>query len=107
MSTAPQWFTDALTVPEAEHSTMVGRGPGCLSPVGRRAPQRRGARAWRCGPFALDHIAPMLTRYECVVALDLSGHGESERRPTNDKSTWAEEVIAVLNTLGSSRPPSW
>ncbi|GAB3326553.1 alpha/beta hydrolase [Geodermatophilus aquaeductus] len=41
-----------------------------------------------------DHVAPQLHSHR-VVALDLSGHGDSGRRPAYDMDTWAREVVAV------------
>lgn len=40
----------------------------------------------------LDRLAPG----RCVVTLDLSGHGESDRREAYPMATWAEEVNAVI-----------
>jgi pimeloyl-ACP methyl ester carboxylesterase len=42
-----------------------------------------------------DHVAPQLHSHR-VVALDLSGHGDSGRRPSYDMDTWAREVVAVV-----------
>jgi pimeloyl-ACP methyl ester carboxylesterase len=41
-----------------------------------------------------DHIAPQLHSHR-VVALDLSGHGDSGRREGYDMRLWAREVVAV------------
>ena len=38
-----------------------------------------------------DHIAPMLTEGWRVVAVDLSGHGDSDRRDHYSLDTWARE----------------
>jgi hypothetical protein len=47
----------------------------------------------------------MLARQYDVVALDLSGHGESGRRPEYPRRQWADEVLAVVRrtTFGTSR----
>ena len=42
-----------------------------------------------------DHLAPYLAREHRVVAVDLSGHGDSGRRPIYHMATWASEVRAV------------
>ncbi len=41
-----------------------------------------------------------------VVAMDLRGHGQSERTPDgyDDQSRWADDVHAVITTLGLRRP---
>jgi pimeloyl-ACP methyl ester carboxylesterase len=41
-----------------------------------------------------DHIAPVIARDHGVVAIDLSGHGDSDRRPVYNFEAWAGEVVA-------------
>ncbi|WP_336026928.1 alpha/beta fold hydrolase [Geodermatophilus sp. FMUSA9-8] len=50
-----------------------------------------------------DHVAPQLHSHR-VVALDLSGHGDSGRRAAYDMGTWAREVVAVADAERLSRP---
>jgi pimeloyl-ACP methyl ester carboxylesterase len=50
-----------------------------------------------------DHIAPQLHSHR-VVALDLSGHGDSGRRDVYDMRTWAREVVAVAAAAALDRP---
>src|SRR5215207_5763989 len=50
-----------------------------------------------------DHIAPQLRSHR-VVALDLSGHGDSGRRSAYDMTLWAEEVVAVAADAGLHSP---
>jgi pimeloyl-ACP methyl ester carboxylesterase len=45
-------------------------------------------------------IAPQLARDCQVVALDLSGHGDSGRRDAYPRDLWAEEVLAVSEDAG-------
>jgi pimeloyl-ACP methyl ester carboxylesterase len=42
-----------------------------------------------------DHIAPSMSGDRQVIALDLSGHGDSGRRPRYDLDLWADEVVQV------------
>jgi Lysophospholipase len=51
-----------------------------------------------------DHIAPMLTEGWRVVAVDLSGHGDSDRRDRYSLDTWAREVLAVVAEPGPPPP---
>ena len=52
-----------------------------------------------------DHIGPLLANDRRVAALDLSGHGDSQRRAGYDLRTWAEEIMAVSDaTAPGSRP---
>ena len=52
-----------------------------------------------------DHIAPLMARAERVVALDLSGHGDSDRRDVYTLDCWAQEVLAVATAAGIADPP--
>lgn len=49
-------------------------------------------------------IAPLIGEYR-VVALDLSGHGDSGRRPEYRVDLWTEEVLAAARSVGASGPP--
>ncbi len=49
-----------------------------------------------------DHIAPLLTSGQRVVAMDLSGHGDSGRRDRYSLDTWAREVLAVVAEAGDA-----
>jgi pimeloyl-ACP methyl ester carboxylesterase len=52
-----------------------------------------------------DHIAPMLADGHRVAALDLSGHGDSDRRDHYSLDVWAEELLAVAAAAGIEGPP--
>jgi pimeloyl-ACP methyl ester carboxylesterase len=52
-----------------------------------------------------DHIAPLLADQRRVVALDLSGHGDSGRRESYTLDGWAHEVMAVCAAAGITAPP--
>jgi pimeloyl-ACP methyl ester carboxylesterase len=49
------------------------------------------------------HTAPALTGAYDVVALDLSGHGDSGRRPGYSMAGWAGEVLAVVAEVCGGR----
>lgn len=49
-------------------------------------------------------LAPLFTREYHVVALDLSGHGESDHRDAYPREVWADEVVAVAEAAGMNRP---
>ena len=102
-SAAPEWFTRAVSVPSESRFVEVDgtrvhylswnagdlAKPGLLLAHGFRA----HARWW-------SFIAPLLT-LECqVVAIDLSGHGDSGRREEYPRDIWAEEVMAVAEHAG-------
>jgi pimeloyl-ACP methyl ester carboxylesterase len=50
-------------------------------------------------------IAPLLSSQYHVVALDLSGHGDSGRRPVYAVETWADEVMACAADSGMVGKP--
>jgi pimeloyl-ACP methyl ester carboxylesterase len=51
-----------------------------------------------------DHIGPLLARRHHVIAIDLSGHGDSDRRERYDLDVWAHEVTSVA-AASSAGPP--
>jgi pimeloyl-ACP methyl ester carboxylesterase len=101
----PAWFTAAVAVqPEQRTATVDG------IPIAYRAwgdPAARGivlvhggaahSRWW-------DHIAPLLTNGWRVIAPDLSGHGDSGRRPRYSLDLWAREVLGVVTDAGITSP---
>jgi pimeloyl-ACP methyl ester carboxylesterase len=103
---APEWYTAALAVPYDEAEVVVDGtrvhylrwgargGPGIVLVHGGAA----HAHWW-------DHVAPMLAGEYSVVALDLSGHGDSGRRERYPTETWADEVVAVADHAGITGPP--
>jgi pimeloyl-ACP methyl ester carboxylesterase len=52
-----------------------------------------------------DHIAPLLASDRRVIAMDLSGHGDSGRRERYSFEAWAREVLAVAADAGLTEPP--
>ena len=105
-ATPPRWFTDAMAADVELGSVGVD---------GRRLTYRawgerdvRGlvlvhggaahARWW-------DHIAPLLALGRRVVAIDLSGHGDSGPREKYTLDGWADEVMAVAADAGITDPP--
>ncbi|KAF0958435.1 alpha/beta fold hydrolase [Rhodococcus sp. T7] len=103
---APHWFTAAVAAP-----VDIGRVDVAGAEVHYRAWGPTGApglvlvhggaahsRWW-------DHVAPMLAAGRRVVALDLTGHGDSDRRPEYGLERWAEEALAVAKPAGISGAP--
>jgi pimeloyl-ACP methyl ester carboxylesterase len=51
-----------------------------------------------------EPVLPALIARQRVIALDLSGHGDSGRRPSGYTTpTWAQEVASVLETVAHDR----
>ncbi|HEX3332750.1 MAG TPA: alpha/beta hydrolase, partial [Acidimicrobiales bacterium] len=101
LSDAPTWFARAVAVPHGEGAGEIVVD-GC--PVryllwgepGRRGlvfVHGGGANAYWWAP-----IAATFARRFRVVAIDLSGHGDSGHRDTYHPEQWADEVIAVATS---------
>jgi pimeloyl-ACP methyl ester carboxylesterase len=103
---APAWFRRALAAPRTEHRVDVdgcsihylrwgdGTKPGLVLVHGGAA----HAEWW-------SFLAPLLTYHYDVVALDLSGHGESGRREQYPRTQWAAEILAVARDAKFIGPP--
>ena len=103
---APQWFLDALATPPEPAETELDGVPIHYRHWG--STDRPGLVLVHGGAAHSgwwDHIAPLLAGEYCVVALDLSGHGDSGRRDSYDMETWAREVIAVATHACLPEPP--
>ena len=81
MSEAPRWFRDAINTPYDEDVVEVD---GCPIHYLRWGDRERPGLVLVHGGAAHAHwwsfVAPQLTNNYHVVALDLSGHGDSGRR---------------------------
>ncbi len=99
------WFTSALATPPRVGRTDVR---GCavhhLSWGDPTAPGLLLVHGGAAHAYWWSFLAPQLTHDYHVAALDLSGHGDSGRRDGYDMETWAEEVMAVADALGMTRP---
>jgi pimeloyl-ACP methyl ester carboxylesterase len=102
----PSWFASALAAPvdtgtvEVSGAPIAYRAWGSEGAAGLVLVHGGGAhsRWW-------DHIGPLLADGRRVAALDLSGHGDSGRRPEYTLDQWAREAVAVAEAAGISAPP--
>ncbi len=102
----PAWYSAALAAPVAVGAVMVDgaeisyRAWGDENPSGLVLVHGGAAHArwW-------DHIGPLLSLDRRVVALDLSGHGDSGRRERYSLDGWAQEVMAVAAAADITDPP--
>jgi pimeloyl-ACP methyl ester carboxylesterase len=103
---APTWFKNAIA-DTPEHRTIEVQGcpihtlawgdpelPGLVLIHGGAA----HAHWW-------SFLAPLLSRRYRVVALDLSGHGDSGRRSEYPRRIWADEVMGVIAASNFAGPP--
>jgi len=104
--TAPEWFTAALAVPREQRSVTV---EGCPINTFRWGERGRPGLVLVHGGAAhaewWSFIAPQLGQQYDVVALDMSGHGDSGRREEYPREQWAREVMAVAADAAFPGPP--
>jgi pimeloyl-ACP methyl ester carboxylesterase len=103
---APAWFLDAVA---------TAADTGEIEVSGARIAYRAWGPAGGDGLVLVhggaahsrwwDHVAPLLAAGIRVVALDLSGHGDSSRRDRYSLDLWAEEVMAAAGAGGITGPP--
>jgi pimeloyl-ACP methyl ester carboxylesterase len=101
---APGWFTRALAAAPQHRDVEV---------EGARVHYRAWGEPARPGLVLIhggaahsgwwDHVAPQLTSHR-VVAVDLTGHGDSGRREVYDMHLWAREIVAVARAEQLDRP---
>lgn len=106
MESTPRWFHDALTAPVVTGAVTVD---GC------RIAYRRWGHPGHPGLLLVhgggahsrwwDHVAPFFAHECCVTAMDMSGHGDSGRRPIYTFDHWAEEIATVATDCSSDQPP--
>ncbi len=103
---APGWFRRALQTPFFdEHVDVDGARIHYLA---WGEPGRRGLVFVHGGAAHAHwwtHVAAWYARYYRVVAIDLSGHGDSEHRDAYSLEQWAAEVVAVAGAAGVDGPP--
>jgi pimeloyl-ACP methyl ester carboxylesterase len=106
LAESPAWFSAALAAPVTTGTVTVDGAAIAYRAWGAESASAivlvhggaAHARWW-------DHIGPLLTYDRRVVALDLSGHGDSARRGHYSLDGWAHEVLAVARAAGSTNPP--
>jgi pimeloyl-ACP methyl ester carboxylesterase len=106
MTDAPRWFRDALASPPEDHTIRVH---GCAVHYLAWGARDRPGLVFVHGGAAHAHwwsfIAPLFTREYRVVAIDLSGHGDSGRRDAYPREIWTDEVMAAVADAGIDGAP--
>ena len=106
LGTVPHWFQAALSTAAECNKIMVAGAS-----ISYRAWGERGVsglllvHGGAANAHWWDHIAPLLATERRVVAIDLSGHGDSGRRPSYSLDMWADELMAVVLDSGIVGPP--
>jgi len=106
LSQAPSWFTAALEH-KPEHVDI--EVDGCRIHVRAWGNDSQAPLIFVHGGGAhsgwWDHISPFFSGSRRVIAVDLSGHGDSGTRASYDLNTWAREVLAASSTVAPSGSP--
>lgn len=103
---APAWFEHAIGIePEVGRVRVAGAQVAYLAWGEASAPPMVLVHGGAAHARWWSVIAPFLAEDHRVVALDLTGHGDSEHREVYRPSTWAEEVLAVAAAATSGAPP--
>jgi pimeloyl-ACP methyl ester carboxylesterase len=98
---APPWFRDALAVPFTDDTVEVEGAR--IHYVAWGEPGRRGLVFVHGGGAHAHwwtHIAARFAGDLRVLAIDLSGHGDSDHREKYAFEQWTEEVVAVTDAGG-------
>jgi len=102
----PPWFASALAAPRREGFVDAGGCPIHYLDWGEiDAPGLVFIHGGAAHAHWWDFLAPLFTYRWRVVALDLSGHGDSGRRAEYSPETWAAEVMAVVQGAAFPGPP--
>ncbi|MHB1139510.1 MAG: alpha/beta fold hydrolase [Microthrixaceae bacterium] len=105
-ATSPEWFVRALTVPYTDETVQVGGARIHYLAWGQ--PDQRGlvfVHGGGANAHWWTHVAATFAQEFRVVAVDLSGHGDSEHRADYSLEQWTDEVMAVAGDAGIVGPP--
>lgn len=102
----PDWFLKAIATEPSEHRVTVDRCPiHYLSWGSSELPGLVLVHGGAAHAHWWSHLAPLFAERWHVVALDLSGHGDSGRRADYTREAWSHEVMAVSSDAGFPGPP--
>ncbi len=103
---APGWFRDALAVPVEQGAVTVDGSRIAFRAWG--APGKPGLLFIHGGgahSYWWTHVAALFAADHRVVALDLSGHGDSDHRDDYSVERWTREVMTVSAASSFAGPP--
>ena len=101
LADSPDWFRRALAVPFTDEHIDVGGAR--IHYLAWGEPGRRGLVFVHGGGAHAHwwtHVAATFAAEFRVVALDLSGHGDSAHRDSYNLEQWTDEVLAVAGDAG-------
>lgn len=103
---APEWYRNALDVPRSDETVDVDGAKIHYLAWGERG--RRGLVFVHGGgahSHWWTHVAGRYANRYRVAAIDLSGHGDSDRREKYSLEQWTDEVMAVTRDSGIEGKP--
>jgi pimeloyl-ACP methyl ester carboxylesterase len=103
---APEWFRAALAVPFTDNEVTVDGAAVHYLAWGE--PGRRGLVFVHGGGAHAHwwtHVAARFAEEFRVVAVDLTGHGDSDHRDLYEFEQWTEEVVTVAHAAGIDGAP--
>lgn len=103
---APDWFGRAIAVvPETSEVTVAGARVRLHAWGSEADPTLVLVHGGAAHAHWWSPLAPLLADRFRVVALDLTGHGDSDRRDVYAVTTWADEVLAAAAEAGGRGRP--
>ena len=102
----PAWFLEAVAAPYEEGSVSVkGTDIHYLEWGKRGQPGLVFVHGGAAHAHWWSYLAPFFAHRWHAVALDMSGHGDSGRRPDYSHDLWAQEVLTVAESVRFPGPP--
>jgi len=105
-TTSPNWFRRALNIPFTNERTQVDGA--AIHYLAWGEPGQRGLVFVHGGGAHAHwwtHVAATFSNEFRVLAVDLSGHGDSGHREAYPLEGWTDEVVAVASAGGIAGPP--
>ena len=103
---APVWFTNAIAqTPQKRTVESDGASINFLQWGEAGKPGLVFIHGGAAHAHWWSHIAPAFLPNHRVVALDLSGHGDSDRRDEYSLHRWCDEVATVIGAAKFASPP--
>ena len=100
LNEAPEWFVKNITNRPEECSVLINGSNIKYYIWGDKSKKPLLLlHGYNAHSFWWDHIAPSLTNDHCVVALDFSGMGESDRREEYSQEIFVDDVKGVIDDL--------
>jgi pimeloyl-ACP methyl ester carboxylesterase len=106
MTDAPSWFTAAIAnEPTTRSVEVAGASINYLSWGESGRPGIVFVHGGAAHAHWWSHVAPAFLADHSVAAIDLSGHGDSDRRDEYSLDLWCDEVAAVIADANFDGPP--